>query len=200
MSRFFGESLTIGKLLTENNELKRAIANLTHEDQIGYAKVLRQYEKDGKLFTELLFVETARDDKLRKVVEKVYNIEGNVAHFDALIVKFSNDAVMQGQEKALYLWRRVYGENTAPDAGFAIEEPGVEPVKYMDMLDRLDIKEREVFWNGIWELANDPEKLRDYGIVGIYGNVTYMQLRKGVICVFRITSSGQIYPDLIPDI
>jgi hypothetical protein len=62
-------TITIQQLLNENKQLKAAITNLTAEEQIGYAKVIKQETKEGKLWTTLRFVETARDDKLKKIVE-----------------------------------------------------------------------------------------------------------------------------------
>ena len=192
-------AVTIHKLLAENKQLKQAITNLTQEDQIGYAKVTAQETKDGILLTTIKFVETDRDDKLKKILEKEYSIEGDIVHFDALIVKFGDKMVMDGKAKALYLWRRVYGEKMAPEEGFAIEEPGAEPKRYGDLLAALPIKQRQLFWSSIWDLANDPEKLKEYDIKAIYGNVVYSRLRKGLIYVFKISSTGQVYPEIVPD-
>ena len=190
---------TIGELLTENKHLKQAISNLTQEEQIGYAKVISQEKKDGRLFTSIKFVETARDDKLKKILEKEYTIEGDVVHFDALIVKFGDKMVTDGKEKSLYLWRRIYGEKMSPESGFAIEEAGTEPMRYGNMLKKLPTKQRQLFWGNIWSLANDPDKLKEHGIKAIYGNVVYSQLSKGLIYVFKITPTGQVYPEIVPD-
>jgi hypothetical protein len=195
---FYGAT-TVHKLLTENKNLKTAITNLTVEDQIGYAKVISQENRDGRLLTTVKFVETARDDRFRKILEKEYVIEGNVIHFDALIVKFGDKMVMDGKKKALYLWRRVYSENTAPENGMAIEEPGQEPLRYGDLLKVLPIKERDLFWTSIWELANAPDKLKEYDIEAVYGNVVYSKLRKGNVYVFKITPAGQLYPEVVPE-
>ncbi|MHC4625010.1 MAG: hypothetical protein ACYS4W_14030, partial [Planctomycetota bacterium] len=107
--------------------------------------------------------------------------------------------VMDGKTRALYLWRRVYGERTAPEDAFAIEQPGAEPLRYADMLKTLPVEQRQLFWSGIWELANDPEKLKQYDIKAIYGNVVYSRLREGLIYVFKISSTGQVYPEVVPD-
>jgi hypothetical protein len=195
---FYGIA-TIRELLTENKQLKQAITNLTLEDQIGYAKVISQENRDGKLFTNVRFVETARDDKLKKVLEKSYIVEGDIVHFDALVVKFGDKIVMDGKEKALYLWRRVYGENTAPENGLTIEEPGKEPQRYKDLLELLPESQRNLFWTNIWELANNSDKLKEYDIKAVYGNVVYSKLRKGLIYVFKISPTGQLYPETVPD-
>ena len=197
---FYYRAITIHELLTENKQLKQAITNLTDEDQIGYAKVIAQETRDGKLFTTIKFVETARDDKLVTTLEKEYTIEGDIVYFDALIVKFGDKMVMDGKTKALYLWRRVYGEKMAPGQGFVIEEPGAEPQRYSDMLKVLPIKQKRLFWSHIWDLANDPDKLKEHDIEAIYGNAVYSKLREGLIYIFKINPTGQVYPEVVPDI
>ena len=197
---FYRGATTIHELLSENKELKQAISNLTVEEQIGYAKVISQETKDDELFTTIKFVETARDDKLKKILEKEYTIEGDIVHFDALIVKFGDKMVMDGKSKALFLWRRIYGEKMAPKDGFVIEEAGTEPKRYSDLLAVLPKEQRELFWTNIWELANDSEKLKQYDIEAIYGNVVYTKLKKGLIYVFKISPTGQVSPEIIPDI
>jgi hypothetical protein len=197
---FYYRAMTIHQLLTDNKHLKQAITNLTDEDQIGYAKVIAQETRDGELFTTIKFVETARDDKLVTTLEKEYTIEGDIVYFDALIVKFGNKMVMDGKTKALYLWRRVYGEKMAPEQGFAIEEPGAEPKRYSDMLKVLPIKQKRLFWSHIWDLANDPDKLKEHDIEAIYGNAVYSKLREGLIYIFKINPTGQVYPEVVPDI
>jgi hypothetical protein len=190
---------TIHDLLGENKELKQAIANLTHEEQIGYAKVVSQEKRDGRPYTTLKFVETARGNKLERILEKQFTIEGDVVHFDALIVSFGDKMVMDGRQKALYLWRRIYGESMAPADGFAIEEAGKEPKRYADLLGKLRLPDREMFWTAIWDLANDPDKLRQYDIKGVYGNAVYTQLRPGLVYVFKISPTGQVYPETVPE-
>jgi hypothetical protein len=191
--------MTIHQLLSENKQLKAAITNLTAEEQIGYAKVISQEKREGKVFTTLRFVETARNDRFKKIVEKDYTIEGDIIHFDALIIKFSDKMVMDGKERAMYLWRRVYGEGMPPQDGFPIESPGAEPQRYADLLARLPIKQRQLFWSNIWDLANDPEKLKQHGITAIYGNVVYSRLKGGLIYVFKINPTGQLYREVVPD-
>jgi hypothetical protein len=193
--------MTIQKLLTENKQLKQAITNLTTEEQIGYAKVIKQEtDPNGRLLTTLRFVETDRVDKLKKILEKEYTIEGDVIHFDALIVKFGSQMVMDGKVRALYLWRRIYGEKMPPDQGFSIEEIGQEPARYGDLLTLLPPQYRQMFWEHIWQLANDPELLKKYDIEAVYGNAVYSKLRPGLIYVFKITPTGQVYPEVVPEL
>lgn len=190
---------TIDQLLGENKKLQSSIANLNREEQIGFAKVIKQEEHDGQILTTLRFVETARDDKMKTVLEKEYEIVGDVVHFDSLIVTFSNQSVAEGQERSLYIWRRIYGEEMPPSQGFQIEEEGARPARYADLLSRLSLSEQDMFWEAIWQLANDPEALKKHGIKAIYGNVVYKKLQPGLIYVFKIGATGQVYPDTVPD-
>ncbi|MEA2069200.1 MAG: hypothetical protein U9P12_08370 [Verrucomicrobiota bacterium] len=195
---FYGTK-TVHDLLAGNEKLKEAITTLTHEDQIGFAKVVKQEERDGRLFTTVKFIETARDDMLHKVLEREYEIEGDVVHFDALVVTFSDQAVMDGKARSLYLWRRIYGENMSPSEGYDIETPGTHPERYAGLLRDLKLPEQQLFWEAIWDLANDPEALRDHGIKAIYGNAVYKRLRPGLIYVFKIGADGQVYPETVLD-
>jgi len=195
---FYGTK-TVHDLLGDNKKLKAAITSLTHEDQIGFAKVLRQEERDGKLYTTLKFVETARGDMLTKVLEKEYEIEGDVVHFDTLIITFSDQAVMDGKARSLYLWRRIYGEYMNPSEGYPIETYGRSPERYTGLLRDLRQPDQQLFWEAIWDLANDPSALRQHGIKAVYGNAVYKSLRPGLIYVFKIGADGHVYPETVLD-
>jgi len=196
---FFYGTKTVHDLLASNEKLKKAIASLTHEDQIGFAKVVKQETRDGTLYTTVRFVETARGDMLRKLLERDYEIEGDVIHFDALIVTFEDQMVMDGKARSLYLWRRVHGENTPPAEGYDIGSTDTTPVRYAELLHELKLPEQKMFWDAIWDLANHPEALRDHGIKAIYGNAVYKRLRPGLIYVFKIGNDGQVYPETVLD-
>jgi len=195
---FYGTK-TVHDLLAGNEKLKKAITTLTHEDQIGFAKVLKQEMRDGRLYTTVRFVETARDDILNKLLVREYEIEGDIVHFDALIVTFDDRMVMDGKARSLYLWRRVYGENMAPADGYEIESPDTIPARYGELMQELKLSDQKKFWDAIWGLANNPEGLRDHGIKAIYGNAVYKRLRPGLIYVFKIGNDGQVYPETVLD-
>lgn len=189
---------TIHQLLGENKTLKQSITNLTEETQIGYAKVISQEEVAGKITTKLIFIETDRTDETKRILEREYSIEGDVVHFDALIVKFGNQVVMDGKEKSLYLWRRVYGEHQKPGEGFPIETEGAEPARYANIFAKLPVRNREMFWQEIWQLSNDPDRLKSAGVSAIYGNVVYKKLRPGLIYSFKIDNRGNLTPETFP--
>ena len=187
-------------LLRENEKLRSAIANLTREDTIGYAKVMEQTTRDGRLRTRLLFVETDRDDPSKQLLRREYEIEGDIVHFDALIVKFGSQLVSDGKERSMYLWRRIYGESMRPEDGFPIEKPGGAPPRYEPIFSKLSLRDRTLFWSEIWQLSDDTTRLQAAGIQAIYGSATYKRLRPGFIYVLKISNTGSIFPETVPDI
>lgn len=189
---------TIAQILEDNRQLRSAVENLSAESQIGYAKVISQETRDGKLFTRLKFVETDRNDPQTRVLEREYEIEGDVVHFDALVVKFDSKFVTDGRERALYLWRRVYGETTAPMHGLPINTVGEEPGRYRELGAKLSLNDRATFWSEVWQLSNDPDRLKDLGITAIDGSVVYKKLQPGLIYSFKVSNTGALTADVTP--
>ncbi len=196
----FTTNKTIEDLLNENEELKTAITNLSQEDQIGYAKVLSQETRDGQLFTRILFVEADPEDFTKQILRKEYEIQGDVIHFDTLIVTFGSELVMDGKERAMYLWRRIYGEKQTPEQGFPIEAAGHPSPRYAQLCKKLSIEDGQLFWDEIWQLSNNPKRLEKLGIKAVYGNAVYRQLKPGLIYIFKVSGTGALYPEIIPDL
>lgn len=196
----FTTNRTIEQLLRENEGLKTAISNLTQENQIGYAKVLSQETRDGKLFTKLLFVEVDPSDFTKQILKKEYEVEGDVVHFDTLIVTFGSQLVMDGKERAMYLWRRIYGEKMPPEQGYPIETQGQPSPRYAELCAKLSIEDNKLFWDEIWQLSNNPKRLESLGIKAVFGDAIYRQIKPGLIYVFKVSNTGTLYPEIIPDL
>lgn len=198
--RYVTVNRTIEDLLNENEELKTAISNLSDERQIGYAKVLSQETREGQLYTKLLFVEVDPADYTQQILKKEYEVAGDVVHFDMLIVTFGDELVKDGKERAMYLWRRVYGEKMTPEQGFSIETVGKPSPRYTQVSEKLSIEDKKLFWDEIWKLSNNPKRLENIGIKAVFGNVVYRQLKPGLIYVFKVSNTGAIHPEIIPDL
>lgn len=195
---FYHSTASIHQLLTENHQLNKAVHNLTQEEQIGYAMLQSQSRNDlGELESVVRFVQTAADNPKTIVFEQLFTVRGDIIHFDALIVKFTNEYVKDGTERALYLWRRIYGETTTPANGEAIEIPGTAPERYYTITESLHLKNRDIFWEAIWDLANDTTRLNDYGVQAVFGNAIYTRMQAGKVYLFKISATGQIYPEIV---
>jgi hypothetical protein len=195
---FYHSTASIHELLTENHQLNKAVSNLTPEEQIGYALLQSQSQNEfGELESVVRFVQTAADNPKAVVSEQLFTVRGDIIHFDALIVKFTDEYVKDGSERALYLWRRIYGETTTPADGEAIELPGTAPERYYTITESLQLKNRDIFWEAIWDLANDTTRLNDYGVEAVFGNAIYTRMEPGKVYLFKISATGQIYPEIV---
>ena len=195
---FYYSTASIHELLAENQRLSKAVHNLTQEEQIGYAVLESQSRNEsGTVINKVRFVQTAADDPRIIVSEQLFDISSDVIYFDALIVKFTNKFVKDGKERALYLWRRIHGEQTPPIDGQAIETPGAFPERYNSITQSLRFKNKDIFWDAIWDLANDPEQLSDYGLTAVFGNAIYIRPQPGKVYIFKISPTGQIYPEVL---
>ena len=191
-------SSSIHELLTQNHQLNKAIRNLTTEQQIGYAVLQSQSQNAlGEIESVVRFVQTAADNPQQVVSEQLFSVTGSVVHFDALIVKFDTKYVQEGKERALYLWRRIHGEFDTPASAKAIEQPGQASERYYSITKSLRLQDQAVFWEAIWDLANAPSRLQQYGVTAVYGNPVYIQMQAGKVYLFKISPSDQIYPEVV---
>lgn len=195
---FYYSNANIRQLLTENKRLSKAIHNLTRETQIGYA-VLESQTRDasGKMISQIRLVQTAPGNPKVIVSEQRFALSSDVIFFDALIVKFNDQYVKDGKERALYLWRRIYGEDTPPIRGQAIQTPINAPERYKSITRSLWFGEKQVFWDAVWDLANNPKQLRKYGVSAVFGNALYIRPIPGKVYLFKISATGQIYPEIV---
>ena len=196
----FTTNKTIEDLLQENEHLKSAINNLSKEDQIGYAKVLSQEEREGQVYTKLLFVETDPEDFTKHLLRKEYEVAGDVVFFDALMITFDNKLVMDGTERAMYLWRRVYGEKQPPEEGFPIETEGQPSPRYAQLCEKLSVEDGQLFWDEIWKLSNNPKRLENLGIKAVLGKAVYRPLKPGLVYIFKVSGTGAINSEFVPDL
>jgi hypothetical protein len=69
-------------------------------------------------------------------------------------------------------------------------------------MDKLLLKEDEAtrFWDAIWDLADDPDRLKRHGVEAIYGNAVYTRLKPGLIYIFKISANGRLSPEVVPDL
>ncbi|MHC4883435.1 MAG: hypothetical protein ACYTCV_12725, partial [Planctomycetota bacterium] len=101
--------------------------------------------------------ETDPADYTKQILRKEYEVAGDVVFFDALIVTFGDQLVMDGTERAMYMWRRVYGEKQPPEQGFPIEIEGKPSPRYTQLCEKLSIEDGQLFWDEIWALSNNPK-------------------------------------------
>ncbi len=175
----------IAKLETALRLLKvdHRVAQIDVLDQQGTAKA-------GNLVTTFSFVEL--DGQGKPLEEpKILRVNGDVVYVDALVVKFSDEAVEAGdplRSTSLCLFRRVFGEKQQPSEGFPLDRVGSQPAVYRTG-ERPSEFEQEI-WSRFWELANNRAEAEKKGIRHIHGEAPFQKLVPGRRYKVSLRSSG----------
>lgn len=175
--------------------LNEVVARLESESRVAQVMVKKQDKNPatGLLETELKFAEIDRDGK--PLPPRTFKVEGDIAYFDALVIKFDREYVERGEElrgKSICLFRRIFGENQTPEDGFPIddrhgERGGIPDIYRVDP----DPSAFEVdLWNDFWHYATHPEDSKEKGIRVIQGEAVYQQLTKENIYTLTLDSDG----------
>jgi hypothetical protein len=147
------------KLQEQKKQLQAVVERLSDEKRVAEVLVTDQSPVHGVLRTTLLFVEYARDGT--PLPKKTFTIDGNVAHIDAMVIKFDRDFVAQNDPlrgHSIALFRRLFSESQSPEKSFPIDEPGQIPDVYRGAANPADqlAFEREL-WQNFWRLAEDKD-------------------------------------------
>jgi hypothetical protein len=188
------------RLLLEKERLQDAISRLTRDERVAYAKIVRREETSAGRAYRIRFLETAPDDPAEVFFRREFLVSDPTVYFDGLVVKFDDSWVMDGRARALLMWRRAFDEKTPPAAGVSLETKESFSGAYGDAFGSLFPGERAQFWNAVWSTAHDPDRLDALGIRAVFGEAVYTEMRPGILYVLRLTATGQIYVEAVPDL
>jgi hypothetical protein len=175
-------------------ELQRVVRRLTIEERVAQIVVTeKKYVREkGRFMTSLRFVEVnSNGDPVGAPRE--YTIEGDVAYFDALVIKFEDRYVEGGDAlrgRALLLFRRIFGEHQKPEDGFELDAVGSCPSPYSSGRP-MSAFEREMF-SRFWELALDPEKARRAGVRVAQGEAVYKRMEMDKLYILKMRATGEL--------
>lgn len=191
--------LRVVDIWQEKERLRQALVNITAEEVIGYAKVL---SVGPGTKVRIRFVECDRADRLKFINDRTVELDGNQVFCDLLIVKYQPELVMDGKERAMYLWRRVYTDSMSPKDGIQINEFGRRAPRYGDISQKLGFSaaNEAKFWTDVWNLADDASKLASKGVTAINGNAVYRDFRQGRIYKLKLSATGAPTIDFDPDL
>lgn len=144
----------IAKKDEEISRITTAMRFLKLEHRLARIDVLEQKADEGdptRVRTTLRFVELGNDGK--PVSEPIVGtVMGREIYIDAPTIQFKDKFVEEGdllRGRSICRFRRVYGDQQAPQDGISLEHPNASPGDMSDF-------EREL-WGKFWDLANNPE-------------------------------------------
>src|SRR5215207_5677360 len=127
-------SREIARLEKKTQMLEQVVQRLGDEKRVAELLVTEQRtDTGGNLQTTLLFVEYTRGGE--SLPPKVFTIEGKLAHVDAMVIKFDQHFVAEGDPlrgHSIALFTKIYGDKQSPASAMNIDEPGQVPQIYND--------------------------------------------------------------------
>jgi hypothetical protein len=174
----------------KNEQLKQVVQRLEAERRVADVIVTDQAGEGGAQKTTLLFVEYARDGS--PLPARRFTIDGNVAHVDAVVVKFDRDFVRDNDPlrgHSLALFTRLYGENQPPDKAFRIDPPGGIPDVYRGADPYVTDFEREL-WSNFWKLADDEAYRKSHGVRVAQGEGVWVPFHADKLYTLTLDSDG----------
>jgi len=175
--------------LKEIQRLQQVVTRMQGERRIAEVVVVHQ-EKDPatqRLKTMYRFSEVTPDGE--SLAAREYTIEGDVAYFDALVVKFDHKYVELGDAlrgKSLHLFRRTFGEYQEPSKGFPLDES--RPARYR-LHAQPSTFEQEI-WTEFWKYATDADYAASKGVRVAFGEAVYTKLQPGKLYRLSIENAG----------
>ncbi len=171
-------------------ETARRLLKVDH--RVAQLRVLEQgpTANGDSLATQLEFVEV--DAQGQPLTEpRQFTIHGDVVHVDALLIKFSDDAVEQNdplRSTSICLFTRLYGDQQTPADGFPLDAVGSRPAGYSAGGETSDL-EREL-WSEFWDYANSPQRAERAGVRAMHGEGPFMKVRAGKTYRLLLRASG----------
>ena len=176
----------------KNDLLRGIVKRLQTDKRVARIVVTDQKEVDGRTETTILFSEYDRDGKTPLPMRR-FVLDGKGAHIDALVLEFEGKYVEENDPlrgHAVALFRRVFGDNQAPNAGFTLDSAGEAPAVYKNSDPRLAKLEADL-WKDFWRLADDPQYRQQYGVKLAYGASTYREeFKKGYVYNLVLSPTG----------
>jgi hypothetical protein len=173
-----------------NEQLKQVVQRLEAERRVADVIVTDQKTVDGVLKTTLLFVEYARDGST--LPARRFTIDGNIAHVDAMVVKFDRDFVQKDDPlrgHSIALFTRLYGENQPPEKAFRIDSPEQIPDVYRGADPYVSDLEREL-WQNFWKLAEDDAYRQTRGVRVAQGEGVWVPFQPDRLYTLTLDSDG----------
>jgi hypothetical protein len=186
----FASQRVIQRLEEEKRVLNQVVERLSDEKRVAEALVTSQQTVNGITHSTLLFVETDRTGKT--LPPKSFEIEGSVAHVDALVIKFERDFVKQGDPlrgHSIALFTRIYGDQQAPASAYPMDAPGTIPDIYRDADPRVSDFELAL-WKDFWKLADDPNFRAEKGVRVADGQGVWRPIQPDMLYTITIEADG----------
>jgi len=183
----------IAHLESESLRLRTYLKLLEYTERRAQLEVISQTrDAAGEIVNKLRFTEL---DPQGGVVgaQRELEIKGEEVYLDALVIKFEDHFVEQGDPlkgKALLLFRRIFTNRVRPDEGYVLDRNGVPPELYAGR-SATNAFEQDL-WVRFWAVANSETLAKQAGVKAMHGQAIYGRLMPNLIYTILMRSTGEM--------
>jgi hypothetical protein len=170
---------------------ERYLHNLLGEQRIAEVCVLEQQRPpDEPVRTTLRFQEFRQNGQ--PLSPLVITLPGEEIYIDALVTVFEGDAVKSGQAKSLYLFRRIFTEQVAPQMGFPLyrSEGSGDGIPQPYVHQGIDRAAQQRVWGDLWRLIEDAAYAETQRVRTKFGQAVYAKMQAGQCYMLSIQHNG----------
>jgi hypothetical protein len=181
-----------GDLERDNRRMRDMITRLGTEFRVADVVVTAQEGTRGReQRTTFRFQEYDRAGNALQA--RSYTIAGDVAYFDALVLKFEDTYVGEADSlrgRSLHLFRRTFGEYQAPHDGFPLDGGSGDGIPEALRVGAGTFEEE--LWKDFWDYASDSKLAASKGVRVAQGEAVYTRLEAGKTYRLTIEADGGI--------
>ena len=119
-------------------------------------------------------------------------LPGEEIYVDAFVTLFESDAVRGGRAKSLYLFRRIFTEQMAPQVGFPLyrTEGAGDGIPQAYLRQDLDRSAQQRVWGYLWRLIEDAAYAETQRVRTTFGQAVYAKMQAGQCYTLTIQHNG----------
>jgi hypothetical protein len=179
------------EIWNEKTVYERYLHNLLGEQRVAEVCILdQQRPADEPVRTTVRFQEFRQNGQ--PLSPLVVTLPGEEIYVDAFVTLFESGAVKSGQAKSLYLFRRIFTEQMAPQVGFPLyrsEGPG-DGIPQSYVHQDIDRTAQRRVWGHLWRLIEDVAYAETQHVRTTFGQAVYAKMKPGQCYSLTIQHNG----------
>lgn len=187
----FAAGYWVYALWREKTVYERYLHNLLGEHRVAEVCVLdQQRPPDEPVHTTVRFQEFRQNGQ--PLTPLVVTLPGEEIYIDAFVTVFETDAVKRGHAKSLYLFRRIFSEQLAPQVGVPLyrSEGAGDGIPQAYVHEDIDRGVQQRVWGDLWRLIEDTAYAEMHRVRTKFGQAVYAKMPAGQCYTLTIQHHG----------
>jgi hypothetical protein len=179
------------QLWNEQSFYERYLHNLLGERRVAEICILEQQRPaDEAVRTTLRFQEFRQNGQ--PLSPLVITLPGEEIYVDAFVTVYESGAVKSGHAKSLYLFRRIFTEQVAPQLGFPLyrSEAAGDGIPQSYVHQGVDRTVQQRVWRDLWRVIEDQAYADTQRVRTTFGQAVYAKMQSGQCYTLTIQHHG----------